>query len=97
MLPINIINLLYYKCFFIIIILGSTREILKCNMRTVVLNSELSLMSKPVIEVVRIIDEIRNNQTSKSGSTLSELKEINCIAASRCNELVIVGSEQNIT
>lgn len=54
-------------------------------------------MSKPVIEVVRIIDEIRNNQPSKSGLTMSELKEINCIAASRCNELVTVGSEHNIT
>lgn len=66
-------------------------------MRTVVLNSELSHMSKPVIEVIRIIDEIRNNQPSKSGLTMSELKEINCIVASRCNELVAVGSEHNIT
>lgn len=54
-------------------------------------------MSKPVIEVIRIIDEIRNNQPSKSGLTMSELKEINCIVASRCNELVTVGSEHNIT
>lgn len=66
-------------------------------MRAVILNSELSLMSKPVIEVVRIIDEIRNNQPSKSGLTMSELKEINKIAASRCNELVVVGTEHNIT
>lgn len=65
-------------------------------MRNVVLNSELSQMSKPVIEVVRIIDEVRKNQPSKS-MTMSELKEINCIAASRCNELVAVGSEHNIT
>lgn len=76
---------------------GSTRELLKCNMRAVILNSELSLMSKPVIEVVRIIDEIRNNQPSKSGLTMSELKEINNIAASHCNELVVVGTEHNIT
>lgn len=81
----------------IVIILGSTRELLKCNMRTVVLNSELSLMSKPIIEVVRIIDEIRNSQPSKCGLVMSELKEINCIATSYCNELVVVGSEHNIT
>lgn len=81
----------------VILILGSTRELLKSNMRNVILNSELSLVSKPVIEVVRIIDEIRNSQISKSGLALSELKEINCIAASRCNELVVVGSEHNIT
>lgn len=66
-------------------------------MRTVVLNSELSQMSKPVIEVVRIIDELRNSQPFKCDSTMSELKEINCIATSRCNELVVVGSEHNIT
>jgi len=76
---------------------GTTRELLKCNMRTVILNSELSHMSKPIIEVIRIIDEIRNNQPSKSGMPLSELKEINCLATSRCNELVVVGSEHNIT
>jgi len=66
-------------------------------MRTVVLNSELSLMSKPIIEVVRIIDEIRNSLPSKSGLPMSELKEINCIATSHCNELVVVGSDHNIT
>lgn len=66
-------------------------------MRTVILNSELSQMSKPVIEVVRIIDELRNSQPSKCDLTMSELKEINCIAASPCNELVAVGSEHNIT
>lgn len=66
-------------------------------MRTVILNSELSHMSKPVIEVIRIIDEIRNNQPSKCSMPLSELKEINCLATSRCNELVVVGSEHNIT
>jgi len=64
-------------------------------MRTVVLNSELSQMSKPVIEVVRIVDEIRNSQPSKT--TMSELKEINCIAVSRCNELVVIGSEHSVT
>lgn len=66
-------------------------------MRTVALNSELSIMSKPVIEVVRIIDEIRQSQPSKSGLTMSELKEVNCISVSRCNEIVAVGSEHNIT
>lgn len=66
-------------------------------MRTVVLNSELSQMSKPIIEVIRIIDELRNSQLSKCDLTMSELKEINCIAASQCNELIVVGSERNIT
>lgn len=61
------------------------------------MNSELSLMSKPVIEVVRIVDEIRNCQPSNCSLAMTELKEINCISASRCNELVVVGSEQNIT
>jgi len=78
-------------------ILGTTKELLKCNMRTVVLNSELSHMSKPVIEVVRIVDEIRNSQPSKNNTTMSELKEINCIAVSRCNELVVIGSEHSVT
>jgi len=54
-------------------------------------------MSKPVIEVIRIVDEIRNSQPSKNNSTMSELKEINCIAVSRCNELVVIGSEHSVT
>ncbi|XP_050431701.1 citron Rho-interacting kinase-like [Adelges cooleyi] len=85
------------KIQIVLMIAGSTRELLKCNMRSVVLNSELSIMAKPVIDVVRIINEIRNSQESNSGLAMSELKEINCVAASHCNELVVVGSEHNIT
>ncbi|XP_050538665.1 citron Rho-interacting kinase-like [Daktulosphaira vitifoliae] len=84
------------KIQIVLIIAGSTKELLKCNMRSVILNSELSIMSKPIIEVTRIIDEIRKSQESKSGLPLSELKEINCVAASYCNEIVVVGSEHNI-
>jgi len=54
-------------------------------------------MSKPVIDVVRIVDEIRNNQPSKNNTTMSELKEINCITVSRCNELVVIGSEHSVS
>ncbi|KAE9542770.1 hypothetical protein AGLY_002681 [Aphis glycines] len=85
------------KLQLVLMIAGTTKELLKCNMRTVVLNSELSQMSKPVIDVVRIVDEIRNNQPSKNNTTMSELKEINCIAVSRCNELVVIGSEHSVT
>lgn len=93
MLRYNIL-IIYFLC--LLTFVGTTREILRCNMNTVVLNSELSQMSKPVIEVSRIIDELRNSQMSVCSSAMLELKEINCIAASRCNELVVVGSEHNI-
>lgn len=84
-------------CILIYLILESTKELLKCNMTTVVLNSELSLMSKPTIALVHVIDETCYSRPPKCGSPMSELKEIDCIATSLCNKLVAVASKHNIT
>ncbi|XP_050433505.1 citron Rho-interacting kinase-like isoform X2 [Adelges cooleyi] len=95
--PKQVINFVFLpKIQIVLMVAGPTRELLKCDMRNVVLNSELSVMSRPNIESARVIDEIGNSRESDN-ELINELNEINCLAVSHCNELVVVGSEHNIT
>lgn len=65
-------------------------------MQSVILNSEMNYESKPIIEVANVFDEKCNSLKSESSLVQSEFKGINCISASHSNEIVAVGSDNNI-